>query len=71
MSVNFLSASSYSVPKVENGVAGAVFFSALIKSVTAWLAALVRGIHGIMVFSGNKSTLSEICSALVSEIHTL
>ena len=33
MSVNFLSASSYSVPKVKNGVAGAVFFCAVIKSV--------------------------------------
>ena len=55
----------FSVPKGANRVDGAGFFSALIGSVSAWLAALAEEINGIMVFSGNNPTVSAISSALV------
>ena len=68
MSASFLSASFFSVPKGAIGAAGAGFFSALIKSVDAWVSALAEKIPGIVVFLGNNSTMPAIRYDLVSEI---
>ena len=68
---SFLSALSFSIPNGANGVAGTGFFSALIKYVAAWLAALAEEIPGIVVLSGNNSTGSALCSVLVLEMRIL
>ena len=68
MSASFLSVSSFSVPKNANRATDAEFFIALIKLVATWVTALAKKIPGIKVFSGNNSTMSTMCSALVLEI---
>ena len=59
------------MPKVSNREAGDRFFSALIKSVSIWVAALVDEIPIIMVLSVNNSTVSVIRSDLVLEMYYL
>ena len=68
MSASFKRESSFSVTKGANGVDSAGFFSALIKSAVAWVAAMAEEIPGILVFSGNNSTISAIRFALVLEM---
>ena len=65
ISESFRSALSFSVTKGANGTAGAGFFSALIKSVSACVDASAEEIPGIAVFSGNNSTASVMHSAVV------
>ena len=38
MSASFLSASSFSVPKGENGAAGSVLFSVIVNYVAPWVS---------------------------------
>ena len=68
MSIIFLNASIFSVPKGENRVANAGFYSALMKSDSTWVADLADEIPGIRVFSGNNYTLYAIHSYLVLKI---
>ena len=50
----------FHAPKGANGAAGDGFFSALIKSIDVSMDAPEKEIPGIMVFSGNNSTMSAI-----------
>ena len=56
------------MPKGTNGSARAVFFIALINNVDARVAELAKEIPGIMVLSGNNSTVSAILSTFVLEM---
>ena len=71
ISASFLIEIFFSVTKGANRAAGAGFFSALIKSVSACVDASAEEIPGIAVFSGNNSTASVMCYAVVLEILTL
>ena len=62
ISASFLSALIFYVPKDANGTAGTGFSSELINYVAAWVAALAEEITGIVVFSGNNSTVSAMRS---------
>ena len=62
ISASFLSALIFYVPKDANGTAGTGFSSELINYVAAWVAALAEEIPGIVVFSGNNSTVSAMRS---------
>ena len=68
MSVIFLSVSSFYVPKGANWAADAGFFSALSKSIVAMVAESAEESPGIVVLSGNNSTVSAVRSDFVWEM---
>ena len=68
ISESFLSALFFSVPKGENGAAGAGFFSALVNYVSTWVSESAEEIPGIVVLSGKNSTAPVIRYSLVLEM---
>ena len=53
------------MPNDANGAAGVGFFNVLIRPFDEWVDVMAEEIPVILVFSGNSSTVSSMCSAVV------